>query len=88
MVGNWKQETCAIQPDEIQIIADGIYMQRKNIREVVREAIEGQEGYTSWECDSREISVTDYNILKELENVQVDDAIDAYTMQLIEEGVL
>lgn len=92
MVGNWKKEICAVQPDELQVIADGLYMERKNIHEVQHEPTEGMDAYISWESDSREISISDYNLIKALEDINVEDAveeaIDAYTLQLIEEGLL
>lgn len=92
MVGNWKKEVCATQPDEIQIIASNVYMERRNIVEKQSEATEQQTSYTYWECESREIGISDYNLIKALGEVKVedaiDDAIDSYTIQLIEEGVL
>lgn len=88
MIGTWKKEICATQPVELQVIAPNLYMERKNIHKVEHEANEGQDAYISWESDSREISMSDYNLLNSLKETKIDDAIDAYTMQLIEEGVL
>lgn len=88
MIGNWKKETLSEKPSELQLIASGIYMERKNIHEVYHEGDELQDGYTAWECDSRDISVSDYNLLKSFESIRVDEAIDNYTLQLIEEGVI
>ena len=86
----WKQERCAEQPDELQTIADGIYMQRRNIQRVDHEKDEakGEEAYTEWVCECREISVADYQMLKSIEEIDTASAIDAYTQQLIEEGLL
>lgn len=49
----WTKERCSEEPQELQLVADGIYIQRKNIEEVQHEATEGMEAYTDWECDSR-----------------------------------
>lgn len=86
----WKQERCAEQPDELQLIADGIYMQRRNIQRVDHEKDEakGEETYTEWVCECREISVSEYNMLKSIEAIDTQAAIDDYTNSLIEEGVL
>jgi hypothetical protein len=69
-------------------VADGIYIQRKNITEVEHEATEGMEAYKDWECDSREITVSECQMLKSIEEINTDKAIDDYTAQLIEEGLL
>ena len=86
----WTEERCAECPQELQVIADGIYMQRRNIEEVTHEADEaaGTEAWTEWVCESREISVSEYEMLKSIEEIDTAQAIDDYTMQLIEEGVL
>ncbi len=86
----WKQERCAEQPDELQLIADGIYMQRRNIQRVDHEKdeIKGEEAYTEWVCEARQISVSEYNMLKSIEDIDTQAAIDDYTNSLIEEGVL
>ena len=86
----WKQERCAEQPDELQLIADGIYMQRRNIQRVDHEKDEtkGEEAYTEWVCECREISVSEYNMLKSIEAIDTQAAIDDYTNSLIEEGEL
>ena len=89
-MNEWKEERCASQPDELQVVANGIYIQRRNIREVSHEADEdsGMEAYTEWVCESREISVSDYQMLKSIEEINTDAAIDAYTESLIEGGVI
>lgn len=87
---DWKKEHCAVQPEELQLIADGIYMQRRNIQKVEHKADEssGTGAYTEWVCECREISVADYQMLKSIEQINTASAIDAYTQQLIEEGLL
>jgi len=84
----WKKERCASKPDELQLIAPDLYMERKNIVEVEHEGVEGEDPYTDWECDSREITVSEYEMLKSIEGINTQDAIDAYTEQLIEGGIL
>lgn len=86
----WTEERCAEQPQELQLIASDTYMQRRNIEKVEHEADEqaGTEAYTEWVCESREITVSEYEMLKSIEEIDTTQAIDEYTMQLIEEGVL
>ena len=57
----WKIEHCSERPLELQVIAPGIYMQRRNIRQVEHEATEGMEAYTDWECECREITFEEYH---------------------------
>lgn len=86
----WTKERCSEQPAELQIIAPGLYIQRKDITKVEHEAdeIAGTEAYTDYECMSREISVSEYEMLKSIEDIDTAEAIDAYTLALIEEGLL
>lgn len=86
----WSEERCAQRPEELQVIAPGLYMQRRNIQEVSHEADEtsGKDAYTEYVCESREITESEYAMLESIEQINTEKAIDAYTMQLIEEGVL
>ena len=86
----WREEHCAQRPDELQAIASGLFMQRRGIRKVAHEADEtaGTEAYTEYVCESREITESEYAMLESITQINTDKAIDAYTMQLIEEGVL
>ena len=86
----WRKEYCSEKPAELQTIAPGLYIQRKEIERVEHEADEtaGTEAYTGYECMSREISVSDYQMLLSSEEIDTTKAIDDYTIQLIEEGVL
>lgn len=86
----WTKEYCSERPDDLQIIAPGLYIQRKDIVEVEYEAdeIAGTDAYTGYECMSREITVSEYAMLQSIVEIDTDKAIDEYTMQLIEEGVL
>lgn len=74
----------------MQLIATDTYIQRRNIEKVEHQADEvaGTEGYTEWVCESREISVSEYEMLKSIEEIDTSEAIDAYTLTLIEEGLL
>lgn len=65
-------------------------MQRRNIEKVEHEADKeaGAENYAEWVCESREITVSEYEMLKSIEEIDTTQAIDAYTLQLIEEGLL
>lgn len=86
----WTQERCSEQPQELQLISSGTYIQRRNIEEVTHEADEvaGTDAYTEWVCESREITVSEYEMLKSIEEIDTTEAIDAYTLALIEEGLL
>ena len=86
----WSEEHCAQRPDELQAIAPGLFMQRRGIREVTHEADETArtEAYTEFVCESREITESEYAMLESIEQISTEKAIDAFTMQLIEEGVL
>lgn len=87
---NWQEEHCATQPDELQKIAPGLYVQRRNITEVTHEADEemATDAYTEWVCECREITESEYNLLQSVEEIDTAKAIDEYTLQLMEEGVL
>ena len=86
----WTEERCAEQPQELQLISSNTYIQRRNIEKVEHEADEtaGIEAYTEWICESREITVSEYEMLKSIEEISTTEAIDAYTLALIEEGLL
>lgn len=86
----WTEERCAEQPQELQLISSDTYMQRRNIKQVEHEADEvaGAEAYTEWVCESREITISEYEMLKSIEEIDTTEAIDAYTLALIEEGLL
>ncbi|MCM1412568.1 MAG: hypothetical protein NC305_18795 [Lachnospiraceae bacterium] len=84
----WKEEHCAVRPDELQLIAQDTYIQRRDIREVSHEETDGMPAYTEYVCESREIGVSEYEMLKSIENISTQEAIDNYTLQLIEEGVM
>lgn len=84
----WKLERCSNRPDEVQVIAPGTLIQRKDIKEVYHPTTEDQPEYTDYECLSREITTSEYQMLRSIEEIDTTKAIDEYTMQLIEEGVL
>jgi hypothetical protein len=84
----WKEERCSVRPEALQLIADDIYIQRRNIEEMNHEATDEQEAYTEYICESREITVSEYQMLQSIEEIDTQKAVDDYTMQLMEEGVL
>jgi len=63
-------------------------MERRNIRRVHHDEADGTPEYDEWVCECREIALTDYQIIKSVEEINVNAAIDAYTEQLVEEGLL
>ena len=84
----WKEERCSTQPKELEVIADGVLMQRRNIEAVEHEATEEMAAYTDYVCESREITVSEYEMLKSIEGINTNKAIEEYTLQLMEEGVI
>lgn len=86
----WTEEHCAEQPDALQLIAPQTYIERRNIEKVEHEADEtaGTEAYTEWVCESREITEDEYHMLQSIEEIDTQAAIDDYTEQLVEEGLL
>ena len=85
---DWKEEHCSTRPEEKQIIAEGVLLERRNIRQVHHEATDNMPAYDEWVCESREIALSDYQIIKAVEEIDTNAAIDAYTEQLVEEGLL
>ncbi len=69
-----------------------MYIQRRNIQEEGHEATDQTAAYTDFVCESREIGVGEYEMLKSIEGIRTDEAvaaaIDEYTMQLMEGGLL
>lgn len=61
----WKTERCSTQPSELQRIGEGLYMQRRNIEEVHHEAEGELPAYNDWECECRELTESEYNMLLE-----------------------
>ena len=84
----WKEERCSMQPNELEVIADGMLMQRRNVRAVFHESMGEREAFTDYMCESREITVSEYEMLNRIDDINTDKAIDAYTQQLIEEGLI
>ena len=84
----WSKERCSEKPEQLQLIAPDTYIERKDIVEVQHEETEDMPAYTDYECMSREISVSEYQMLQSIAEINTQDAIDAYTEQLIEEGLL
>ena len=84
----WSKERCSEKPEELQLVAPDTYIERKDIVEVQHEETEDMPAYTDYECMSREISASEYQMLQSIAEISTQDAIDAYTEQLIEEGLL
>ena len=86
----WKMERCSEQPETLQDIGGGLFMERRNIKQDGHEADEetGMEAYTDYVCECREVTQDEYNMLRNIEAIDTTAAIDAYTMTLVEEGLL
>ena len=85
---DWKKEVSAHQPSQLEIVAPDTYIQRKDIMTVEHEATDERDAYTDYECMSREISFSEYNMLKSIEQISTDKAIEEYTLKLMEEGAI
>lgn len=76
----------------MQLIAPNLYIQRRNITKQEHKGTDDMAAYTEYVCESREITESEYEMLQSIGEIQtekaVNAAIDEYTMQLIEEGVL
>ncbi len=75
----WYEDRYTFEPEELQVIAPNTFMERKDIH---------QTDQDTWVCLERRISFNEYYMLKSIEEITTDKAIDDYTMQLIEEGIL
>lgn len=84
----WTMERCEKKPQELQLVSPDTYIQRKDIKKVEHEATEDMPAYMDYECMSREITVSEYQMLESITQISNEKAIDEYTLQLIEEGVL
>ena len=73
-------------------MAPDTYIQRRDIQSEEHGATDQAAAYTDFVCESREISVGEYEMLKSIEAIKTDEAvtaaIDEYTMQLMEGGLL
>ena len=85
---DWTKEICSQKPAELQSVSKDNFIERRNIVKVEHEETETTPAYTGWECESRFISKDEYHMLKSIEDISTQDAIDAYTEQLIEGGIL
>ena len=88
----WTKERSASKPADLQLVAPDTYIQRRNIQQEERAATEETAAYTDYVCESREIPVSEYEMLKSIEEIRTEEAvtaaIDEYTMQLMDGGLL
>lgn len=69
-------------------MAPNLYIQRRNIKAQEHEEKDGMAAYTDFVCESREITESEYEMLKSIEEISTEKAIDEYTLQLMEGGLL
>ena len=69
-------------------MAPNLYIQRRNIEQQEHEEKDGMAAYTDYVCESREITESEYEMLKSIEEISTEKAIDEYTLQLMEGGLL
>lgn len=84
----WTEERSAQRPAELQLVAPNLYIQRRNIKAQEHEEKDGMAAYTDFVCESREITESEYEMLKSIEEISTEKAIDEYTLQLMEGGLL
>ena len=84
----WTEERSAQRPAELQLVAPNLYIQRRNIEQQEHEERDGMAEYTDYVCESREITESEYEMLKSIEEISTEKAIDEYTLQLMEGGLL
>lgn len=72
----------------MQLVAPNLYIQRRNIKAQEHEEKDGMAAYTDFVCESREITESEYEMLKSIEEISTEKAIDEYTLQLMEGGLL
>lgn len=83
---DWIQDICSERPEELTIGSPTSYIQRRNIHS---EKVQMDDtSYTQWVSEARNITKDEYNLLKSIKEIKTDEAIDGYTLQLIEEGLL
>ena len=88
----WTEERSAQRPAELQLVAPNLYIQRRNITAQEHEEQDGMAAYTDYVCESRGLTESEYEVVKSIEEIKTDEAvnaaIDEYTMQLMEGGLL
>ena len=85
---SWTEDICSEKPEELIMGSPTSYIQRRNIHQITIPATADTPEYTQWVSEIRFISIDEYNLLESIKEIKVDDAIDEYTLQLIEEGLL
>lgn len=82
----WKPEYNTEKPDELSLVSSSTYIQRKDIHQV--EISDGYTNHLQWYSLSRFLTKDELLMLEAVAEVRTDAAIDEYTLQLIEEGIL
>ena len=80
----WKEEHCSQRPSEFEVIADGFLIQRKDIHEELQEENE----VPGWVCQSREISLAEYQLQQKEELAAINEAIDDLTVSILTGGMV
>ena len=80
---NWHGMIYDTEPAEREELFD-LIIERRNIREEPGPS----EGSTVWRCEERRVTQGDLDLLAAIEAISTEKAIDEYTEQLIEEGLL
>lgn len=70
------------------MVSPDTYIQRRNITLVEHEETEDTPAYSEYVCESREIGISEYEMLQSITEIDNAKAIDEFTTQLVEEGIL
>lgn len=84
----WFEDICSEEPSELTEGSPTSYIQRRNIHQVTIPTTDNVPAYTQWASEARNITKDEYNLLESIKEIKTDKAIDDYTLQLIEEGLL
>lgn len=86
----YRKSESNIRPKEAEAISNGRYFVRKNITKKTKTNDEGKE-IVFYQYDEAIASEPEFAAIMAAQTIKImheDDIIDAYTMQLIEEGVI
>lgn len=83
---DWTREYCFRRPPEVEDVDKDSVIVRTDIVEEEVETPEGKE--KRWSCLSRIMTRSEHLMLEDIKNIDVSRAIDEYTLQLIEEGII
>ena len=73
---------------ELSIASPTTYIQAKDMHEIQLPSSVDGETFTAYEAMTRFLTKDEYHMLQSIEAIDSSKAVDAFTMELIEEGIL